>query len=155
MNAEEMSASEVRSSVLKDHAELRKHLDRIDDAVSTLQERGGQDTLPLLEMTETLFSSLTVHMAWEETHLARVLREADAWGPEREARLLREHAEQREMFVGVIARLRALRGDPTALADELRGLVHLIREDMSEEEFCLLDPNVLRDDVVGIEVEAG
>jgi hypothetical protein len=38
---------------------------------------------------------------------------------------------------------------------DIRGLVGLLRDDMREEETVFLDERVLRDDIVGIDVEAG
>ncbi len=45
--------------------------------------------------------------------------------------------------------------EPPGLARNLLDLIALLRTDMDEEERDLLDERVIRDDVVGIDVETG
>jgi hypothetical protein len=45
--------------------------------------------------------------------------------------------------------------EPRALANRLRVLIADVREDMTHEETSVLSANLLRDDLVGINVEGG
>ena len=83
------------------------------------------------------------------------LREADAWGEVRADRVQAEHKEQ-------TAEVRLLLeefGDPFAssgeLALRLEDFIAAVEVDMAAEEKATLGPDLLRDDVVGIDVEAG
>ena len=79
----------------------------------------------------------------------------DAWGEERAEILETDHREQRELLRDVIDKLRDHDRPPRVVAENVLDLVALLRQDMEEEEAMLLDPRVLRDDIVGIDVEAG
>ena len=61
----------------------------------------------------------------------------------------------RELLRFILERLRDPRRPAVMVAGDVTGLVELLREDMQEEERDLLDPRVLRDDVIGIDVESG
>ncbi len=134
---------------------MRIALDQLErwcrDAVRGYPLPAGQPR----EAAHALLVDVERHMRWEERHLEPALREADAWGNERADRLRSDHREQREAFGHVLANLRDRSRPPTLVALMLLDLIALLRDDMAEEEDLLLDPRVLRDDVVGIDVETG
>jgi iron-sulfur cluster repair protein YtfE (RIC family) len=147
--------SEVRERTLRDHEALRIALDRLERCC---REAARGDLLPagqLREAAHALIVDVERHMRWEERHLEPALREADAWGNERADRLRSDHREQREALGHVLAGLRDPGRPPALVARMLLDLIALLRDDMAEEEDLLLDPRVLRDDVVGIDVETG
>jgi len=147
--------SEVRSRILHDHETLRKMLSELDGlARDTL---AGELNLlgPLRERAEALLSQLSEHMRWEDRYLSEALREADAWGQERADALDAEHREQRQLLRDALDRLEDESRPAPMIARELADLVERLRRDMVEEERDMLDERVLRDDVVGIDVEAG
>ena len=149
-----MKPSEVRERTLRDHEGLRIALDRLERCC---REAARGDSLPagqLREAAHALMIDVDRHMRWEERHLEPALREADAWGNERADRMRSDHREQRETLGHVLTNLRDS-SRPPALAPMLLDLITLLRDDMAEEEDLLLDPRVLRDDVVGIDVETG
>ena len=149
-----MDPSEVRQRVLDDHAALRARIDKVEGlARSARSRRGGLDELRA--EGERLLDRLGRHMRWEELHLRPALLDSDAWGRERVALLEADHAEQREILSRALCQLRRRSRPASAVAEHLLGLVAMLREDMRREEELLLDPRVLRDDVVGIDVEAG
>jgi hypothetical protein len=150
-----MEPSRVRDYVLKDHVNLRARLDRIEAEARASEEWGRNGASAALAECEAFLDAFLIHMEWENVHLTRALREADAWGPEREERLRQEHREQRDILTQLIEELRGLVSEPALLAGKLTEFIAMVRQDMLEEESCVLDPNVLRDDVVGINVEAG
>lgn len=94
-------------------------------------------------------------MRWEDRHLAPALREADAWGEERAAKLDRDHREQRQVLSHCLAAVADESRPASVVARTLIDLVGMLREDIEDEERVLLDERVLRDDVVGIDVETG
>jgi hypothetical protein len=147
--------SQIRAQVLDDHLAIRGMLLGLEDLANAVL--GGRRELlrPLRLEGVSLLERLDRHMYWEDVHLAPALRRADAWGEERAEHLDRDHAEQRELLTHALERVE----DPTRpaelLARNLLDLVALLREDMEDEERSLLDERVLRDDVVGIDVETG
>ena len=147
-----MRPSEVRDRVLHDHASLRA---RIRDLEGAAQASRPGDAAVLAQCAEDLLAALAAHMRWEDLYLAPALTEADAWGAERAERLAREHFEQREELAEVKARIRDPGTQPEELATRLRTLAERLLRDMEEEEAFFLDDRVLRDDVVGIDVETG
>lgn len=150
-----MQPSEVRSHVLHDHEGIRDMLVGVEDLARRVIDGDETGVEELRESGRTLLETLERHMGWEDLHLAPALREADAWGQERAERLAADHLEQREVLRHTVAAL-ADAGRPALVqAHTLLDFVRLLREDMVDEEQTLLDPRVLRDDVVGIDVEAG
>ncbi|MCG8590101.1 MAG: hemerythrin domain-containing protein [Proteobacteria bacterium] len=149
-----MNPAAVRKRILDDHVDLRTRLDRLEQlARSDRCPPAGAETLRAAGCD--LLARLEAHMAFEDVHLARVLREADAWGEERERRLVDEHRQQRAHLKHIELDLREPAADVETLAHELLDLIAWLRRDMAAEERERLDPDVLRDDVVGIRVEAG
>ena len=150
-----MKPSEVRERTLRDHEGLRTALDRLERRCRAAAGGGSLPAGQLREAAHALLVDIERHMRWEERHLEPALREADAWGNERAERLRSDHREQREAFGQVLANLRDPSRPPALVARMLLDLIALLRDDMAEEEDLLLDPRVLRDDVVGIDVETG
>lgn len=149
-----MRPSQVRRRVLEDHANLRNLLAELD-ALARETLSGEQLLGPLRERAEALLARLAEHMRWEDRYLSQALCEADAWGRERAGVLEREHREQRAFLRDAVERLRDEERPAPMLARELADLVERLRRDMQEEEQDLLDERVLRDDVVGVDVETG
>jgi iron-sulfur cluster repair protein YtfE (RIC family) len=150
-----MQPSEVRDRVLHDHEGLRKQIHEVESLAREVS-RGEQPQLgPLRDAAERLLSTLLRHMDWEDRELVPALADSDAWGPERARRLSEEHVEQREFLAGVIEDLQDQQRPPVSLAASMSDLARTLLADMEEEEAFFLDPDVLRDDVVGIDVETG
>lgn len=150
-----MKPSEVRRRVLKDHARIRGLLDEVE--ALTRRFRGSEPDVrdELREKGIELHDALCEHLDMEDVILARALREADGWGEERAERLADEHREQRELFAYILSRLRDGARPTILLARELQNFVDILRVDMQHEEETELSGDVLRDDVVGVDVEAG
>jgi iron-sulfur cluster repair protein YtfE (RIC family) len=148
-------ASEVRHRIFSDHELLRSDLERVERlAIEVI--RAPRARLPeLRSAAEALLQRLAAHMRWEEFHLLPALREADAWGAQRAARLVRDHRSQRELFRCVHAKLGELSHPGALLAGDLRRLVAALRIDLGEEERDLLDERVLRDDPIAIDMATG
>ena len=150
-----MRPEEVRSHVLAEHARIRERLQEVESLGRGVLAGEAAMLERLRAAARALLLALSNHMGFEELHLARALRAADAWGSERAERLEREHREQRELLAHALDGLEDKSRPPQLLAHSLLDLVQLLRDDMSGEEQALLDPRVLRDDVVGIDTETG
>jgi Hemerythrin HHE cation binding domain len=149
-----MRPSEVREKVLADHERLRSDFVRIEALARAVRDGALVRFSDLRVEGDALLARLLTHMRWEESYLLPALREADSWGAERAARLIKDHRDQRELFRFFHSRL----GDTEAwpvLARRLTDLIALLRDDMAEEERDLLDERVLRDDVVAVDALTG
>jgi iron-sulfur cluster repair protein YtfE (RIC family) len=150
-----MKPTEVRRRILHDHDGLRTLLCQLEDSASNVLNGKRRLLGRLRGEGEQLLEQLLEHMSWEDRYLAPALRDADAWGEERAARLDHDHREQRELLRHVLEKLHDQSRPPVLLARTMLDLVQLLREDMVDEEKTLLDERVLRDDVVAVDVEAG
>jgi iron-sulfur cluster repair protein YtfE (RIC family) len=150
-----MQPSEVRRRVLADHERLRRDLERLEGLANEILQGLSGPVGTLRVDAEGLLARLRAHMHWEESYLLPALRGADAWGMERAEQLARDHREQSELLDFVVMRLRDATRPAAIVAGDVCDLVAMLREDMREEEQELLDERVLRDDIVGIEVETG
>jgi hemerythrin-like domain-containing protein len=150
-----MEPSDVRKRVLRDHAALRTTLDQVEALARDVLD-GTPGLRPRLrDLGELLMGSLERHMTWEDAHLAPVFRDADAWGEEREALLRQDHLEQRQVLRYLMEKIREEDRPAALVARNLRDFAKMLRDEMAREEEALLDPNVIHDDVVGVELEAG
>jgi len=150
-----MQPSEVRRRVLEDHERIRQLLDEVEGLTRRF-ESGEQDAGPaLVEKGLLLHETFCRHLDLEDDILARALREADAWGEERAARLAREHREQRELLSYLMSRLRDESRPTVLVARELKNFAELMREDMEQEESEALSDEVLRDDVITGDTQSG
>ena len=102
-----------------------------------------------------MHDKLVAHLDFEDRYLVPTIRDVDAWGEERANRLAQEHVEQRELFQYILGRLRDTNRPSILLGRELLAFVEVLLEDMQQEEQTVLDADLLRDDVVSIDVETG
>jgi hypothetical protein len=150
-----MTPAETREWVLKDHQALRALLDALEELATQVRDGDRRLLGPLRLEAERFLHRFDDHTRWEDRHLRPALVEADAWGQERAERLDHDHAEQRELLEESLGRLRDAERPPVLVARGVLDLIALIRTDMAQEESDLLDPRILRDDVVSIEPEGG
>ena len=150
-----MTPAETREWVLADHRRLRAALDALEELARSYQQ--GELTLVgrLRNAAEDFLHRFEEHTRWEDEHLRPVLIDADAWGQERAKRLDHDHREQRELLDYSLGLIRDPGRPPVLVGRSVVDLIALIRIDMEQEERDLLDPRVLRDDVVSIDAEAG
>jgi hemerythrin-like domain-containing protein len=148
-----MLESQVRRTILDDHRWLRELLADADEIARRVEEGDHELTGRLRERAQAMRERFVRHLALEEQHLAPALRHADAWGEERAARLLGEHAAQRDRFATLLHELQQPCGDPRPLARAVRSLVHDLLADIEHEETTLLGGRVLDDDPVVVDVE--
>jgi hypothetical protein len=150
-----MQPSEIRKTVLDDHETLRAILASLERVARQVIE-GESPLIGAVRLEgEELLKTLGRHMHWEDLYLRPALLQADAWGQARAERLDDDHREQRELLAYSLSAVEDQSRPAAVIARQMLDLARLIREDMEDEERCLLDERVLRDDVVGIDVESG
>jgi hypothetical protein len=128
---------DVHTKILRQHAELRARLHRLDRAASAAKSPIALTHLRMLLVR--LASVFKTHLAFEDRELTPRLYELDIWGPEREAELAAEHIEQRTRLEHACA---LAEEDPIGLhelAGEVRWLVKSLLADMDEEESALAE----------------
>jgi iron-sulfur cluster repair protein YtfE (RIC family) len=146
--------SEVRSRILRDHETLSERLAALQRAADEAADTNGEACARTREFACLLVEELADHLEVEEQLLVPLLRDMDAWGPLR-ADELRHHHEQQ--WRG-LKRLRERVTSPLQareLAAHIALMVQVLRHELQQEARHLLTPEILRDDVLGIDVEDG
>jgi len=155
------SPSSVREAVLSQHRAIETILVRIDDAlddVSTDSEGSSIEaslTAHLRDRARELHDEFRDHLAFEERYMLPLVREIDSWGEERVDRILKEHAEQRELLEFLWLRFDSPDTHSQVLVSHIRDFSEILRKDMHHEEHEVLSETLLRDDVVAIDAETG
>jgi hemerythrin-like domain-containing protein len=149
----QIKPSEVRARVLDEHVQIRALLVELDSFAQRALDGNENGGAQLRVKVQELYSTLDAHMALEDALLYPAICDADAWGDLRGERMKEEHSRQR----AVLNQLADLewRGDTATLVDAVRSLARDIREDMCREERELLNPELLRDDVISIAQDSG
>lgn len=127
----------ARERILREHAELRDHLDEIDALLGEC-ERDAAAVVRLRELGLALYRRLSEHIDLEDRMLVPALRARGADGPQRAVDLQRAHAEQRELLTFLVERLEMQSRPAVLTVRELRSFADYLREDMAQEEFALL-----------------
>jgi iron-sulfur cluster repair protein YtfE (RIC family) len=147
--------AEVRARILADHQRLRK-LIGATERVAALIEEGEEDLGDSLRvLLVALFRKLKVHMQYEDDVLQPILARIDAFGEVRAAQFDHEHEEQREQMGEILHAACDLHAHPREVAGRALHILRRLLADMEYEEREFLDPDVLRDDIVAIDPEAG
>lgn len=139
-SAKRPGPAQVREQVLSQHRGLRRLLGQ---AMAVTEDKVAQ-------IAQELRRNFLYHLTFEETFMFPALRDADIWGPQRLDAVTAEHRQQRAELDGLIDLLRD--GRPAAeIAQAVKALAEKLEKDMEAEEAELLNPNLLRDDVVAID----
>jgi hypothetical protein len=144
-----MSHDECRNTLEMQHRQLRALIAGVRE-VAQRALRDEREGSTLHELVGALRTEIEQHLVAEESLLGPVLERVDAWGPVRLDLMRAEHAHQR----AVLAVLRSDRAGtlPAALfAPRVLGLLDDISTDMDAEDRDLLDPRVLRDDLIQLD----
>lgn len=148
-----LKPSQVRARILREHSALRQQL--VPLAALAAQLEAGRPGIRALavERVQGLYRALRDHIDFEDQLLAPALREIDAWGPVRADELLEHHARQRVELAMLAERSDAESGE--ALGRLIECWVTDLRADMAHEDRDMLSADLLRDDIVLIDAEAG
>lgn len=136
-----MHASEVRSRIQGQHAELRALLEEIEGLARRFEESAGGAPgvgSRLHERGLALYETFGAHLDDEQALLEPALQRIGPEGERLTRRLHNEHREQRELLRYLISRL-ASHPEPTLLiARELQNFAGFLRFEMAHEEEALL-----------------
>jgi hemerythrin-like domain-containing protein len=149
----ELSASQVRSLILDEHAVIRDVLEEIDQTLGEMTRRVPGSVGRLRATLRTLCDTFLRHLSHEEMVLRPLLAEVDAWGPARVEAMDEEHQAQR-IAISSLTRL-TLEQDLDATVQRVEEFVRRLRADMECEERQGLSPDVLRDDIIVIDTFMG
>ncbi len=152
MQEVKLRPSEVRARVLDEHVQIRAMLAEVE----SLAGRAVGDAHCLAQLrakTIELYNRLDAHMSIEDALLYPAIYDADAWGHVRAARMKEDHARQR-VALGQLVDMQ-WRPDTAELVRAVQNLTRDIRDDICAEEGELLNPELLRDDVISIAQNSG
>jgi hypothetical protein len=133
--------SKLLATLLQQHDELRKMMDRCEDLADEI-DIGKGDVGALTREIAKLRTAFDAHNHFEEQLLRPMLRELDAFGDVRVERMFMDH-------VGEHRSMRLQLGDATTNA--LRSAIDSLRVHLQAEERYFLSSKVLRDDLVTVE----
>ena len=145
-----MNHEERRQTLHGQHLHLRGVIARVREAALEIVGAEETDSTSLRSLISELRDDLERHLTTEEALLGPVLERIDAWGPVRLDLLRAEHAHQRAVL-SVLRSDRAAAVPPLKLARRVLGLLDDIIADMDAEDRDLLDPRVLRDDLIQLD----
>lgn len=150
-----MQPSQVREKILLDHAVIRTSIENLNALIA--QVRSGDEGAGehLTRDGCTFLEFLVTHIERENRVLVPAIREIDAWGEVRAEQLLKEHTEQTAEARSLIEALADAFTRPPLAADQLESFLAELEADMAMEERVVLSEDLLRDDIIGIDVEAG
>jgi len=145
--------SEVRARVLDEHVQIRAMLAELESVAGRALDGDAHGGAQLRVKVVELHALLDAHMTLEDSLLYPAICDADAWGDLRGERMKEEHGRQRAILTQLVDR--EWRSDTATLVNAVRSLARDIREDMCKEERELLNPELLRDDVISIAQNSG
>jgi len=148
-----MKPSEVRARVLDEHVQIRAMLVEVESNAGRALSGDAHAREQLRPMALELYSRLHAHMCMEDSLLYPAICDADAWGHVRGARMREEHTRQRAQL-SQLANVE-WRATFAELVEAVQKFVKDVREDMCNEENELLNPELLRDDVISIDQNSG
>lgn len=150
-----MLPSQVRSTILEDHEHIRGALDALDALAQSLTAGRKEPLVEALAALRSMKKRFFDHLDLEEEIMVPALRDADAWGPDRAELVLNEHREQRAELEALVQELGRSGVAPAIVGRRILDWIEAIRVDMVHEESAVLSPDLLRDDVIAIDLEAG
>ena len=149
-----MRPSEVRERIIEQHKDIREMLIDLERMCDRVIDGKGYLGAALAEYARALHTKLLEHLELEDSILVPALRDADAWGEVRADSLLEHHRTQREQLSAALLTTTDAPAGPD-FAKQVLALIADLRDDMQHEEGDILSRDILRDDVVGVDVEAG
>jgi iron-sulfur cluster repair protein YtfE (RIC family) len=138
----------VRATILAEHQKLRVLLTRLEAGATALlacATHKASARHALRQLALQLCDEMEAHVAFENQLLLPVIERVDAWGQARAHKLSQEHAQQLQLLQAYAGMLTNDEDTPQALSITVWSLVETIREDMSDEEAEVLNPDVLSD----------
>lgn len=143
-----MDATQIRTQLLTQHAELRALIEQARAAIGHSSMSGPEGDNALAASVGRLASALRVHNAREEQLLKGILATVDAWGPARAEIMDERHtAEHKELHAEFV--------DASLDRERVRQLLDRLLDHMAYEEKSFLNEDVLREDSIVINAFGG
>jgi hemerythrin len=137
-----MKASEIRTELLQQHADLRAQVEEIKRSLTSEPTSSAREALRALLVR--LAGAVRRHNRKEEDLLRDVLPTVDAWGPARTEIMLEEHVKEHETIYAALV--------DAGTAEDVRGrvgeLLSRMLEHMAHEEESILTEEVLTDEAI-------
>lgn len=134
-----VNTSEVRQTILKDHAYIRGLLDEIDELVDRYTREGGAaNGEDFCTLSLGLYKALAEHLTREDEILVPILRVSGPDGLAHARQLGREHRVQRELLEFLTDRLSKNDIPTVIVVRQLQNFVEYLRFDMIHEEQVIL-----------------
>lgn len=146
--------SVVKQRVLSEHRLLRHMVCEVEAIAERAQAGEAAAEPELRNRARALCRTFKRHLDLEDAILVPILRESDAYGPQRAERLEREHAEQRRMVADVTDAIDNV-SDVRELASRVLALAREAVRDMKHEENDALRDDLIRDDGIQPEIFTG
>ncbi len=153
-----MEPAQVRSVILSEHVHLRGLISQTEMAASRVVEQdayGEEDVAVVRGRARQLVKAMAAHIELENRVLVPAIRKVDGFGPVRADRMLAEHAEQARSWNNVLMQLDDQTQPALAIGKAVLLLTRALREDMAAEEEALLNQDLLRDEMICIDIEDG
>jgi iron-sulfur cluster repair protein YtfE (RIC family) len=150
-----LAPSEVRERILGEHEALRERLTELTELVTRDHDDEAQALARIRAKLKELYETLAKHIDLEDAILAPALRETDAYGPDRADSLLSHHREQRRDIARALDALVQEQASLEELTREVKRFDAELRGDMEHEEKAVLDPKLLRDDPINVDMFTG
>lgn len=139
-----MTPSEVRKTIQQEHLDLRDKLSHLEKLIAKKEHSQ-------IEKTFKDFSEKFVkHIENEERILIPALRNTTGWGDVRGDMMKNEHISQRERLKNLTSTI--AQQNFNKYSPELEDFIRAIYADIDKEEKDFLNPNVLKDDVITVDV---
>jgi hypothetical protein len=149
-----IDAATARRIILTQHERIRALLTRARTIAEGALDELDQPGDAVASAFGDIRATLEVHLRFEEKVLCPIFEDDLPLGPARAARLREDHANQRATLAALHDEARAAPQRPL-LASKLAFLTSWLLADMAHEEQELLTRDVVRDDAVAIDQEAG
>jgi hypothetical protein len=149
-----VDAGTARNAILSQHEKIHALLERAENVAQAALDGFPVRPDAVASAIGDIRVTMEVHLAFEEAVLPPLLEDDLPLGPQRAERLRDEHARQRAMMAALHREAIAHPDLPT-LAVKLAYLSAWLLADMVEEERCLINADVLRDDIVVVEQTCG
>jgi iron-sulfur cluster repair protein YtfE (RIC family) len=149
MGREVTFPSEIRRTLLDEHARLRRLLDELED-LAQREAQGEELGRRVPALAGQLARAVEAHNAAEEQVLEPLLRTVDAWGTQRIEDMLVEHVKEHAEIVAALDAAGRAATHPE-FARAFPRLAESLRAHMDREERTFLARDLLRDDLVNVD----
>jgi len=148
---------DIRAVILTEHSHVRSLLERARAAASAVREPAAEESevYRLRHAMERLLSAMSAHVDLEDRALAPALTALPGYGKERAEQLVLEHRRQTSETRDIVQALAAPDQAGPVLASKLQDLIDRLETGLSDEEALLLNLDLLRNDGIVTECNAG